>query len=74
MDQELEFELIQMDEGPSCSFCLKGEGEIAHLIVTPAASPVRAFICNECVEACHSVLSKIIPQPNTAPDPRDSVA
>ena len=35
----------------SCSFCAKGENEIARLIAGPSA-----FICNECVRACVGML------------------
>ncbi len=35
-----------------CSFCGRSQGEVDHLI-----SGIGAFICDECVEICHSLIS-----------------
>jgi len=36
-----------------CSFCHKTESEVAKLIANPQRD---AFICSECIEACHFIL------------------
>lgn len=40
-------------EEPSCSFCGKEQTNVAQLIAGPTA-----FICNECVDLCVSILSE----------------
>ncbi len=36
---------------PYCSFCGKGKGEVDAMISGPSV-----FICNECVQACNTIL------------------
>ena len=43
------------DETLRCSFCNKSQDEIGSLISTPEESPVRAYICNECVAVRRSI-------------------
>lgn len=41
-----------------CSFCHKSQDEVAKLISsTPTRSP-SAYICDECVAACNSILAQ----------------
>jgi ClpX C4-type zinc finger len=39
-----------------CSFCDKPQDAVAKLISSPSTSPHRAYICDECVEVCQSIL------------------
>jgi len=41
-----------------CSFCGKGKGEVQQLI----AGPNSIFICNECIDICHGLLEKSVPE------------
>jgi ATP-dependent protease Clp ATPase subunit len=43
------------DEYLRCSFCHKSQEAVAKLIASPAAIP-RAYICDECVAVCASIL------------------
>jgi hypothetical protein len=36
----------------SCSFCLKPNNEVAKLVAGPGV-----YICNECVDLCHQIIS-----------------
>jgi ATP-dependent protease Clp ATPase subunit len=47
-----------------CSFCQKNEKRVAKLISTPADYP-RAYICDECIMVCASILED--DQPKSAP-------
>jgi ATP-dependent Clp protease ATP-binding subunit ClpX len=38
-----------------CSFCGKAEDKVAQLISSPTDRP-RAYICDECVSVCYSIL------------------
>ena len=43
------------DEGLRCSFCHKSQDAVAKLISSPSDYP-RAYICDECVAVCNSIL------------------
>ena len=46
----------QADTGVlSCSFCRKSQDSVAKLISIPGDYP-RAYICNECIAVCASIL------------------
>jgi ATP-dependent Clp protease ATP-binding subunit ClpX len=45
----------QNEESLRCSFCYKNQSEVAKLISNPSGS---AYICNECIEVCHSILEQ----------------
>lgn len=44
-----------------CSFCRKGEDEAGKLISGPSDYP-RAYICDECIRVCSSVLADVSPR------------
>jgi ATP-dependent Clp protease ATP-binding subunit ClpX len=44
-------------ELPSCSFCGKTQDDVAKLIANSPSVSARAYICDECIFVCHSVLS-----------------
>lgn len=50
-----------------CSFCGKAEATVGKLISSPTAHP-RAYICNECVAICASIIAddQAPPEPVTA--------
>jgi ATP-dependent Clp protease ATP-binding subunit ClpX len=39
-----------------CSFCNKPQDRVDRLIVNPTEMPTRAYICDECIRLCHSIL------------------
>ena len=51
-----------------CSFCHKSQDAVAKLISSPSDYP-RAYICDECVAVCNSILEddKGDTQPGAAP-------
>ena len=51
-------------ETPRCSFCQKSKNDVAYLIASPNDYP-RAYICDECVEVCHSILGERHNKPQT---------
>ena len=56
------------DDVLRCSFCHKSQDAVAKLISSPSDYP-RAYICDECVAVCNSILEddKIEARPTTAP-------
>ena len=45
------------EKAPLCSWCHKSQDEVAVLIATPTdLPPPRAYICDECVAVCGSIL------------------
>jgi hypothetical protein len=44
-----------VSETPRCSFCRKNQNEVGKLISSPI-DDVPAFICDECVSVCESIL------------------
>ena len=44
-----------LDDSLRCSFCHKTEDQISKLIASPPNYP-RAYICDECVVVCYSIL------------------
>ena len=45
------------EEVPHCSFCRKSQDAVGKLISSPGDFP-RAFICDECVAVCNSILEE----------------
>jgi ATP-dependent Clp protease ATP-binding subunit ClpX len=56
------------DESLRCSFCHKSQDAVAKLISSPSDYP-RAYICDECVAVCNSILEddRTETTPGTAP-------
>jgi ATP-dependent Clp protease ATP-binding subunit ClpX len=56
------------DDSLRCSFCHKSQDAVAKLISSPSDYP-RAYICDECVGVCNSILEddKSEAQPGSAP-------
>src|SRR5271169_5534502 len=56
------------DETLRCSFCHKSQDAVAKLISSPSDYP-RAYICDECVAVCNSILEddRSDVQPGAAP-------
>ncbi|HEY0758623.1 MAG TPA: ATP-dependent Clp protease ATP-binding subunit ClpX [Acidisarcina sp.] len=56
------------DEALRCSFCHKSQDAVAKLISSPSDYP-RAYICDECVAVCNSILEddRAEAQPGAAP-------
>src|ERR1700753_956962 len=56
------------EESLRCSFCHKSEDAVAKLISSPSDYP-RAYICDECVAVCNSILEddRTEAQPGAAP-------
>lgn len=56
------------DESLRCSFCHKSQDAVAKLISSPSDYP-RAYICDECVAVCNSILEddRTETQPGSAP-------
>jgi ATP-dependent Clp protease ATP-binding subunit ClpX len=56
------------DESLRCSFCHKSQDAVAKLISSPSDYP-RAYICDECVAVCNSILEddRTEAQPGAAP-------
>ncbi len=44
-----------------CSFCGKGNDQIATLIAGPLLGTIRVYICDECVGVCNQIISGEIP-------------
>src|SRR6201995_1486255 len=57
-----------LEESLRCSFCHKSQDAVAKLISSPSDYP-RAYICDECVAVCNSILEddKGDQQPGAAP-------
>jgi ATP-dependent Clp protease ATP-binding subunit ClpX len=64
------------DEVLRCSFCHKSQDAVAKLISSPSDYP-RAYICDECVAVCNSILeddraeSRTSAAPNHLPKPQE---
>ena len=64
------------DEGLRCSFCHKSQDAVAKLISSPSDYP-RAYICDECVAVCNSILeddrseTHAAAAPNHLPKPQE---
>jgi len=48
---------ISTDENLKCSFCHKSQDAVSKLISSPSDYP-RAYICDECVTVCNSILEE----------------
>jgi hypothetical protein len=46
----------QDSEALRCSFCRKSQDSVQKLISNPSDDPKRAYICDECVTVCASIL------------------
>lgn len=57
MESQPPEEIIHPRDGERCSFCRKGQSIVESLIVTPGDCP-KAYICDECVEVCVSILEE----------------
>src|SRR5690348_1126317 len=63
-------------ENLRCSFCHKSQDAVAKLISSPSDYP-RAYICDECVAVCNSILeddraaTPPASTPNTLPKPQE---
>ena len=53
-----------------CSFCRKPQSEVQKMIASPAnpTEPGRAYICDECIAACASIVKEEL-APAPAPEP-----
>ncbi len=47
--------LRKAGDEPSCSFCKKSKSIVGNLVSSPIEYP-RAYICDECISVCHSIL------------------
>lgn len=54
----------QGDESLRCSFCHKSQKNVGNLISSPSDYP-KAYICDECILVCASILEDNHPQPET---------
>jgi hypothetical protein len=52
----------QADSARSCSFCHKHQDVVGKLISSPSDYP-RAYICDECVAVCNSIMEDEIDRP-----------
>jgi ATP-dependent Clp protease ATP-binding subunit ClpX len=53
------------DETLRCSFCHKSQDVVGKLISSPSDYP-RAYICDECIAVCNSILDDDKPEPTSA--------
>jgi ATP-dependent Clp protease ATP-binding subunit ClpX len=51
-----------------CSFCHKSQDVVGKLISSPSDYP-RAYICNECIAVCNSIMDDDKPEPAPGPAP-----
>ncbi len=51
---------ITNNNGPRCSFCGRGEGEVEFLIPSPVSN---ALICDSCIDLCYGILESSLEQP-----------
>src|SRR5687768_14873720 len=63
------------DESLRCSFCHKSQSAVGKLISSPSDFP-RAYICDECVAVCNSILEEdrapaTAAAPSTLPKPQE---
>ena len=49
-----------------CSFCNKSQDAVQKLISSPSGDPGRAYICDECVTVCASILEDDRAQPDVS--------
>ena len=54
---------------PLCSFCHRSQDDVAYLVASPTDYP-RAYICDECVEFCHSILGESRSEPQAGQSPK----
>ena len=57
------------DRALLCSFCHKDQDVVGKLISSPSDSP-RAYICDECISVCNSILEDDRQQTLDAPKPQ----
>ncbi len=65
----------QSDSERKCSFCHKSQDVVGKLISSPSDYP-RAYICDECIAVCNSIMEddKPHPKPEQAPAPPEPIA
>ena len=51
-------ELLQRGTPVIFPFCGKSQEEVAKLVSNPSGRPCRAYICNECIEVCHTTIKE----------------
>ena len=52
------------DDALRCSFCHKSQDVVGKLISSPSDYP-RAYICDECIAVCNSILEDDNPKPQS---------
>lgn len=52
------------DDALRCSFCHKSQDVVGKLISSPSDYP-RAYICDECIAVCNSILEDDNPKPRS---------
>jgi hypothetical protein len=60
------------DDSLRCSFCHKAQGVVGKLISSPSDYP-RAYICDECIAVCQSILKDDEPKPSQAEESSDVI-
>jgi len=58
------------DDSLKCSFCHKSQDVVGKLISSPSDYP-RAYICDECIAVCYSILQDDKPEPAAADPARE---
>lgn len=53
----MEVQATGAEGSPCCSWCRKPQDGVAILVASPWADS-RVYICDECIEVCHSVLQE----------------
>jgi len=51
--------LAENSDDLRCSFCYKSQADVRKLIASPSDRPFRAYICDECIQACHSIFEDV---------------
>jgi ClpX C4-type zinc finger len=50
------YPVAKTDDKLRCSFCNRSEDEVNDLMGNPKKFSPRAYICNDCVSICHSLM------------------
>jgi ATP-dependent Clp protease ATP-binding subunit ClpX len=53
-----------------CSFCHKRQDRVGKLISTPPSFQPRAYICDECIMVCYTILTDYGKGPGISFDPQ----
>jgi ATP-dependent protease Clp ATPase subunit len=62
----------QSDSELRCSFCHKAQEVVGKLISSPSDYP-RAYICDECIAVCNSIMEDDKPEPAPTPAPPETI-